>query len=683
MHFSEISLKNIRTYNEETITFPKANVLLSGDIGSGKSSILLAIEFALFGIMRGELSGESLLKKGSSDGSVELTFHCQNKEICIKRTLRRSDRGVQQTAGHLIVDGVKEEGTPIELKAKILQLLGYPDTMLTSSKSLMYRYTVYTPQEDMKRIIQDEGEVRLDVLRKVFNMDKYKRIKENLQSYLQTLREDILKGEAKSELLPQQEKDYQELQEQHLLLQKEWEVFMPREQELQKKKLEAKQRLRLLEEETRRLDVLKKELGLSERELLSTRTQGKEEEASLLVLKKKRDMVREQLSMVPEQQEVKERADQLQKAITLLEREQQEAVAKQAALKTQMGISESLKQQLHGLTTCPTCLQAVAESHKVMMLEKEEEKVAALQKKIAMVHIEHIQQQLHEKKEQFTRIQAQVQKEELIIFQRASLEESIHSIRQGEEKIEKLQEQAAYLEKKRLALEKNIREEAPAEAKYQEQKVFYEVILEEEKELAAKLASLKTSRHHLSTAMTSVEQSIKALKELSGFIKKKKDLQTWLKDHFMNLVGVMEKHVLLRIQQEFNHLFQDWFLFMLEDEQMSARLDENFAPVIEQNGYEIEFMNLSGGEKTSVALAYRLALNKVVSELNTIHTKDVLILDEPTDGFSSEQLDKLKEVLLQLDMQQIIIVSHEPKVESFVEHIIRVQKQGGVSSIVS
>ena len=94
-------------------------------------------------------------------------------------------------------------------------------------------------------------------------------------------------------------------------------------------------------------------------------------------------------------------------------------------------------------------------------------------------------------------------------------------------------------------------------------------------------------------------------------------------------------------------------------------------------------MNLSGGEKTSISLAYRLALNKVINDcIENIKTKDLLILDEPTDGFSSEQLDTLRDVLDIIKISQIIIVSHEPKIESYVNYVMRVQKIDHKSTIV-
>ena len=49
MILESIELKNIRSYDDQKIEFPKGITLFEGDIGSGKSSILMAVEFALFG----------------------------------------------------------------------------------------------------------------------------------------------------------------------------------------------------------------------------------------------------------------------------------------------------------------------------------------------------------------------------------------------------------------------------------------------------------------------------------------------------------------------------------------------------------------------------------------------------------------------------------------------------------
>ena len=121
---------------------------------------------------------------------------------------------------------------------------------------------------------------------------------------------------------------------------------------------------------------------------------------------------------------------------------------------------------------------------------------------------------------------------------------------------------------------------------------------------------------------------------------------------------------------------------MLVSDFFNVRLSEDFTPIVEQQDYEIDYAYLSGGERTAIALAYRLALNQVINSfLSKIKTKDLVILDEPTDGFSEQQLDKMRGVLEDLNVSQLIIVSHEQKIESFVENVIRFKKENGKSTI--
>lgn len=66
--------------------------------------------------------------------------------------------------------------------------------------------------------------------------------------------------------------------------------------------------------------------------------------------------------------------------------------------------------------------------------------------------------------------------------------------------------------------------------------------------------------------------------------------------------------------------------------------------------------------------------------MSKIKTKQIVILDEPTDGFSEQQLDKMRNVLDQLNAEQLIIVSHEQKIEGFVENVIKFKKENGISA---
>ena len=184
MLLRQLRIQKIRSYLDETINFPEGPTLLSGDIGSGKSTILLAIEFVLFGASRPDLPAESLLRKGAAKGSVELAFLLPGQEITVQRNLKKEKDAVRQMPGHITINNVKKELMPVEMKAEMLSLLGYPEDFLSKNKNYIFRYTVYTPQEEMKLILHEDAEIRLDGLRKIFNIDRYKNIRENVQVYL-------------------------------------------------------------------------------------------------------------------------------------------------------------------------------------------------------------------------------------------------------------------------------------------------------------------------------------------------------------------------------------------------------------------------------------------------------------------------------------------------------------------
>jgi DNA repair protein SbcC/Rad50 len=142
----------------------------------------------------------------------------------------------------------------------------------------------------------------------------------------------------------------------------------------------------------------------------------------------------------------------------------------------------------------------------------------------------------------------------------------------------------------------------------------------------------------------------------------------------------IERHVMTSINREFGHEFQKWFAILVDDGGKESRVDEDFTPMIDQEGYEQDIDFLSGGERTSVALAYRLALSQMVQKFAETGPSS-LILDEPTDGFSKEQLGKVREILDEMANPQVIIVSHERELESFADQIYRVAKVQGESKI--
>lgn len=802
MLLQQLKLCNIRSYTKEVIDFPEGSTLLSGDVGTGKSTILHSIEFALFGSSRTDLPAEALLRKGSSQGEVELKFRLKDKEISIKRGLKQEKNSIKQTSGYIIINNTKKELMPVELKAEIISLLGYPEEYVSKSNNYIYRYTVYTPQEEMKNILQENNEIRLDVLRKIFNVDKYKTIRENAQAYLKGMRLDIAILNTKTEILGEQKRQLQELITAKEHLEKLITEHLPLLTAVQEKLKRQQEEIQRLEQEQRKFQELKQthqtsQVLLYEKKEWNRQLKTKMEEVKIeisainfpegmtleqiriefnLVEEQKRGILtvkvtlqekvnqfqhqiknlQEEINVIKEQvaslAEKEELAEQLAKEISQKEELQQKkkqieelaGTTSELIVKNKTLFSQSweTKEKIISLDNCPTCLQPVPAKHKEKIMEQENDKIKKAKELLS---------RLEQKKEEITcqknsidrSIEELFSKEKILAQTRLEIKQLQEKKRQQEQKrellksyvqennlimsklkkiqtenilgnLEKkylhLQEIINLLSKKQLLeknayglsrqMESNNRELLKIEQlvtateeklekckdssiEIDQNKQRLAKISEEEKEEAITIAQLQTEEKAIRKEEGKIKENLNKLNEDNRRLIRLQEIHHWLEDYFLNLTYTIEKQVMTNIHHHLNQLFQEWFSILIDDQNVYSKIDDSFTPIIEQNGYEIYFNNLSGGEKTSAALAYRLALNKVINDIiSEINTKNILILDEPTDGFSSEQLDKIREVLDRLNLQQTIIVSHEPKIESFVDNVIRVGKEGHTSRIM-
>ena len=157
--------------------------------------------------------------------------------------------------------------------------------------------------------------------------------------------------------------------------------------------------------------------------------------------------------------------------------------------------------------------------------------------------------------------------------------------------------------------------------------------------------------------------------------------EDWLSKYFIPAVREVEKSIMWSLRYDFNEFYEKWYSMLVDDPTKRSYVDDRFGPVLEQDSFLQSVDSLSGGEKTSVALAYRLAINSTMRRQTDTLKSNLLILDEPTDGFSKEQLEKVREILKSLNSEQVIIVSHETELEGFVDHVFRVTKAEGSSSV--
>ena len=111
MRFTRLRLTNFKPYGDVDVRFRDGVTVIHGLNGSGKSSLLEACFFALYGSKA--LSGtlDDIIRNGEDDASIELWFSHENVDYSIERQLRRS--GERVTTNKCVLEGDDGSGEPV------------------------------------------------------------------------------------------------------------------------------------------------------------------------------------------------------------------------------------------------------------------------------------------------------------------------------------------------------------------------------------------------------------------------------------------------------------------------------------------------------------------------------------------------------------------------------------------
>ena len=118
---------------------------------------------------------------------------------------------------------------------------------------------------------------------------------------------------------------------------------------------------------------------------------------------------------------------------------------------------------------------------------------------------------------------------------------------------------------------------------------------------------------------------------------------------------------------------------------LNVLVDETYTPFVKsESGADREVSNLSGGERTLLAFAYRLGLGQLIMQSRTGHGLSMLLLDEPTESLGSEDgsIERLSEAISRFKaIEQIIAVTHSEAFAEKAEHVVVLEKETGISKI--
>ena len=637
-------------------------------MGSGKSTLLFAVEFALFGLS--DLKGSHLLSEGKREGHVEVTFLADGREYVVRRGLRKRGDDVVQEDCCISAGGARENLAPSDLKQRVVAILGFNEPTHPRAESLVYRYAIFTPQEQMKEILLQNVEMRFHVLRRVLGVQSYQTAADNsllvarkvaemsyglkkASSDLEEARADLadrtsIMADLDTRLpgLEKSEADETKLVDQ---LDARWRQVRDQREELK--------------EITGRIPILEgKVSGLKSEESEATDARA-EIDARLLAEIDPKVASFDSMARPPRTSEAVDH--QFQKA-------RDELVGlreKKAALEAKL----SEARELVSKGVCPVCGQSIPPSYeRSNHLEQESDEVSK-----DLSGLETLVSELEAEADYAKRFEEEQRTVEVLLKERSGIEkEAARLDAKAARARQELLEARSQLEAARL--------EVSSVSKLSESLAALEEELtgarQRAKEASRELTRARTRREEVSKERDRLAKTVaskEAIRSRAGMLG---GYESWLRGFFLPTIGMIEEQTLAQANASFNGHFQRFFTTLVDDRDMAVRVREDFSPVFERQGFEQDFEALSGGERTSMALAYRFALNAVVREDISAKT-ELVILDEPTDGFSKEQVYKMRDLLEELDAKQVILVSHEKELESMSDHIFYVTKSNGTSRV--
>ncbi|MBK8304844.1 MAG: AAA family ATPase [Chloracidobacterium sp.] len=117
------------------------------------------------------------------------------------------------------------------------------------------------------------------------------------------------------------------------------------------------------------------------------------------------------------------------------------------------------------------------------------------------------------------------------------------------------------------------------------------------------------------------------------------------------------------VSLEANLLFRE----ITGNAERTLKWGEDYAIMLEEDGYERPFQSFSGGEQMAAALAIRLALLKQLTDIR------IAFFDEPTTNMDAERRENLAMQISRIThFDQLFVISHDETFDNFVDNVVSV-----------
>jgi len=692
MRIEIVQLENVRSHTESTVPFVRGFNCLVGGLGCGKSSILYSIDFALFGDPVGR-SFEYLLREGSNHGKVTVQFVQNGKSYKISRGLKRRGKGIGQDFDELklfedenLISSVKSDAVAEQIKA------------ITGLDKDLFREIVWVRQERLKELLDVAPRERQKRLDELFGLSDYETAWSNIADYKHEYEGERSAYEKDPDIVGMEKlnNEYNKTVEEFSLIEIELQDAAKKLSIAKKALGEADLKLRKLEEVRNLAEEFK-------RKEAQTRANLKNIEEASATLDKKIADKRDSIENLKQRATTMEAQIQTHKArlkeIGVSPDQPIEALRQYLAVSFDDQISSMKAEQeatLRGMredqkrmssmaaeSRCSLCLQPLTEEYKNSLVQGIQEQNGKRQQAVSQLQkeIEDLQQTKRKANDAFSNLQLLIPRAEDLRNRMNDESQSLVDLsRELEERRRLREDMRAQLEAVEAEISKFDTSELET-AKVRKDEAsdeFYQVQLDlrtkenRKKDLTRRLDELKERIDQAQQKIERMEKIVRIVEIIGSIRDGYRSIQPKLRTEFVKVLRNF-------VQQVLDSLVSG------EGPLLSVMIDETYTPYVRsESGAEREVSYLSGGERTLLAFAYRLGLGQLIMQSKTGHGLSMLLLDEPTESLGREDgsIDRLAEAISRFKaVEQIIAVTHSEAFAEKAEHVIRLEKEAGVSKV--
>jgi exonuclease SbcC len=691
MKIEIVQLENIRSHVKSTVPFTRGFNCLVGGLGCGKSSVMYAVDFALFGDSIGR-SFEYLLREGADSGKVTVQFTHNGSTYKLTRGLKRKGKSINQDFEELklyedekLVASMKTDAIAEQFKA------------ITGMDKDLYREIVWFRQEHLKELLDAAPRDRQRRLDELFGLSDYEVAWSNIAQYQRDYDTEKRVYEKDPDVngLEKLSNEYNRASEEFTLLEMDLENSTQKLAIAKRALDEANSKLKQLEEKKLAAEELKrKEVRLnanitnmtSTLASLNQRIEGKKSIVDNLCQRQysldsqmKACLCKLEKAGLSANQSVEQLGSCLEgfdDKISSLKAEQEATLR---SLQTDQKRAGSLAEE----NKCPLCVQPLTGEYKTGLLMRIQQENVEREKTVNLLRIEvaNLQKTKAVASEAYSSLQTSVTRNADLKVRIVEEENNLSNLSSEYDEKQKLDaDLRSQLELLLFDISKFDLSELVAAKEHKEQTIknYYAVESDlrtkenRKKDLFQRLDDTKERINLAQEKLERMEKIRKTVEVLGAIRDAYRSIQPKLRCEFVKVLRNFVQQVLDS-------------LVCGETPMLNIIIDETYTPYVKsETGVEREVSNLSGGERTLLAFAYRLGLGQLIMQSRTGHGLGMLMLDEPTENLGSEDgsIERLAEAISRFKaIEQIIAVTHSEAFAAKADHVITLEKEAGVSKI--